>query len=223
MSKLTPAQSKEPLVCCSSTDAVKLNQAAVDSGNEALLMQIKDKDCVAIEVRYHMTCYWDFTRYLSRPAKTKNPAITSYTKAFEIFSKTVNAKIIDNKKIMRLKELNKLFIKQIHETHGVDASSYKTIYLKQRLIKKFPQLCFIRPHMRSQGYIVYVNDIEHNTVVEQNTLLVEKRKISDTDSTPENDMDVSLQKTLENNLNIEMQNQLICRIFYHSYRIEKYN
>ena len=58
----------------------------------------------------------------------------------------------------------------------MDASYYKTTYLKQRLIAKFPQLCFIRPHIRSQGYIVYVNDIEHDTVVEQKAVLAERKK-----------------------------------------------
>ena len=51
---------------CSTIDAVNLKQAAEDNKNETLLMQIKDKDCVAIEVRYHNSCYKDYTRYLTK-------------------------------------------------------------------------------------------------------------------------------------------------------------
>lgn len=71
---------------CSTIDAVNLKQAAEDNKNETLLMQIKDKDCVAIEVRYHNSCYKDYTRYLTKPQSddtSKND--TSYSVAFEVF------------------------------------------------------------------------------------------------------------------------------------------
>ena len=58
---------KEHLVKCSTIDAVNLKQAAEDNKNETLLMQVKDKGCVAIEVRYHNSCYKDYTRYLTKP------------------------------------------------------------------------------------------------------------------------------------------------------------
>uniref|UniRef100_UPI00358E324A uncharacterized protein n=1 Tax=Myxine glutinosa TaxID=7769 RepID=UPI00358E324A len=136
-------------------------------------MQIKDKDCVAIEVRHHNSCYRDFTRYLTRPANTQTGSDSSYSEAFEVFSKTVKTRIIDNKEIMRLKKVNDIFIKQIKISHGVEANSYKSGYLKHRLSKKFPQLCFITPHMKSQGDIVYVNDISTATLVEKQTNLQE--------------------------------------------------
>uniref|UniRef100_UPI00358FE14D uncharacterized protein n=1 Tax=Myxine glutinosa TaxID=7769 RepID=UPI00358FE14D len=180
----TRKRKKEHLVTCSTIDAVHLQQAAEDSGNVSLLMQIKDKDCVAIEVRYHNSCYRDFTRYLTRPANTQTGSDTSYSEAFEFFSKTVKTRIIDNKEIMRLKKVNDLFIKQIKISHGVEANSYKSGYLKHRLSKKFPQLCFITPHMKSQGDIVFVNDISTATLVEKQTNLQEA-----TQSTTHSEMD----------------------------------
>ena len=64
--RVTHKRKKEHLVKCSTIDAVNLKQAAEDNKNETLLMQIKDKDCVAIEVRYHNSCYKDYTRYLTK-------------------------------------------------------------------------------------------------------------------------------------------------------------
>lgn len=146
-------------------------------------MQIRNEDCVAIEVKYHNSCYRDFTRYLTKPSKPEQPGQSSYGKAFEIFAKLVHTQIIENKEIMRLKKLKDLFVKQIRETHGVDAHSYKTGYLKERLIKKFPQLCFITPQMRSQGDIVYVNDISMSSLIEEKTILHEETQTTTTSET----------------------------------------
>lgn len=66
-----------------------------------------------------------------------------------------------------------MFIKQVKITHGVDAKSYKSGNLKKRLVKKFPQLCFVTPHMPSQGDIVYVNDISTADLVEEKKVLQE--------------------------------------------------
>ncbi|CAB3999122.1 Hypothetical predicted protein [Paramuricea clavata] len=170
---------KEHLVKCSTIDAVNLKQAAEDNKNETLLMQIKDKDCVAIEVRYHNSCYKDYTRYLTKPQSddtSKND--TSYSVAFEVFREKVKSSIIENKDITRLKTLNDMFIKQVKLTHGKEADSYKTGNLKTRLMKTFPQLCFITPRMRSQSEIVYVNDISTAALVEEKELLQDAMQIT---------------------------------------------
>lgn len=49
--RVTGKRKRENRVKCSIIDAVNLKQAAIGNGNESLLMQIKDQDCVAIEVR----------------------------------------------------------------------------------------------------------------------------------------------------------------------------
>ncbi|KAJ8049553.1 hypothetical protein HOLleu_02339 [Holothuria leucospilota] len=165
--RATRKRRREPLVRCSTVEAEKLQQAARDTNNRELLLKIEDKDCVAIEVKYHDYCYRNFTRYLSKPEAPQQQNDSSYSEAFVKFCSVVQARIIENKEIMRLKRLNEMFIKEIHATRGVDASGYKTGNLKQRLRKRFPQLCFITPHMRSQGDIVYVDDIPTASLIEE--------------------------------------------------------
>ena len=38
-----------------------------DVTGKNILLQISDRDCVAIEVRYHLTCFRSYTRFLSKP------------------------------------------------------------------------------------------------------------------------------------------------------------
>ena len=37
-------------------------EAALARNDEDLLLQIRDKDCIAVEVKYHRTCYKSYTR-----------------------------------------------------------------------------------------------------------------------------------------------------------------
>lgn len=37
---------------------------------ERILLHIKDKDCVAMEVRYHKSCYCQLTRFLTKSTAT---------------------------------------------------------------------------------------------------------------------------------------------------------
>lgn len=144
--RITGKRKMEHLVKCSTIDAVNLRQAAEGNKNEALLMQIKDKYCVAIELKYHNSCYKDYTRYLTKAKSGDSKSDSSYSEAFDIFCQMVKSRIIENKEIMRLKTLNDMFIKQVKLTHGKEADSYKSGNLKMRLTKKFPQLCFILVH-----------------------------------------------------------------------------
>ena len=78
---------REKLVKCSIIDAVSLKRTAEE--NETLHMQIRNKDCVAIEVKYHNSCCHDFTHYLTKPSKTEQTGQSSYRKVFEIFDKSL--------------------------------------------------------------------------------------------------------------------------------------
>ena len=133
--RITRKWKKEHLVKCSTIDAVNLKQAAEDNKNETLLMQIKDKDCVN----------------KITPATLPNHNDTSCSLASEVFCEKVKSSVIENKDIMRLKTLNDIFTEQVKLTHGKEADSYKTGNLKTRIIKKFSQLCFITPRMKSQS------------------------------------------------------------------------
>ncbi|XP_038062706.1 uncharacterized protein LOC119733191 [Patiria miniata] len=134
-----------------------------------------------------MTCYRDYTRYLTRSSEpgTEN----KYDVAFTQFCSYVNQKIIVNKEILRLNKLNQQFIQQVKDTDGIDITSYKTTSLKRRLQLTFPQLCFHRPKDRRQSEIVFVDDIPVDTLVEDRQLLKEALHSPSTTDTDTTDLD----------------------------------
>ena len=53
---------RTPLVLAETLNADFLREAAEYSQDERILMKIRDKDCVAIEVRYHKQCYTNYNK-----------------------------------------------------------------------------------------------------------------------------------------------------------------
>ena len=120
-------------------------------------MKIRDKDCVAIEVRYHKQCYTNYTRFLNRPRTATNAEL--YENAFSIFCKEViEREIIEKKEIKYITELEKMFVSTVMEHDGLDASKYRIYLLKQRLKKAYPQLVFFTPRKRNRCEIVFADD-----------------------------------------------------------------
>ena len=56
-------------------DAGLLRATAEQMNDERILMQIRGKDYVALEVRYHKVCYSNYTKFLARATRqrTRNP------------------------------------------------------------------------------------------------------------------------------------------------------
>ena len=126
---------------------------------------------MAIEVRYHFSCYRDYTRHLTkRQTETMD---SSNSVAYSQFCACVKERVIIKKEILRLTKLNQMFIQQVKATDGIDISSYKTTSLKKRLQMSFPQLCFLRPHDRRQSEIVYVNDVPVESLIQDRQVLHE--------------------------------------------------
>ena len=100
---------------------------------------------VAIELRYHRSCYKDYTGFLIHQKGNKasgNQSYTSYKKAFEVFCCTViDTCIIDKLKIMGMVSLQELFIKTVREVENLDDSvEIRGFYLKQKLKTRYPLL-----------------------------------------------------------------------------------
>ena len=51
------------LVLCESENAGMLREAATAKNGEKILLKIRNKDCVAIEVCYHQRCYKNYTSF----------------------------------------------------------------------------------------------------------------------------------------------------------------
>ena len=105
------------------TDAGLLRRAAERKNDEWILVQIRGKDCVALEVCYHKD---------------------------DVFCKEVIEKeIIGDKKIMYMKDILEKFVTIAKAIENVDASKYRAFKLKQRLMKSYPQLVFCVSKMRN--------------------------------------------------------------------------
>ena len=156
-------------------DAGLLCAAAEKMSDERILMQIRGKDCAALEVWYHKVCYSNYTKFLTRDNETKNEKSTSsppmYSKSYEVFCKNViETEIIENREIMYMKDLLHKFVSTAHEVENVHASNYRAYKLKQQLSKSYPQLVFCLPKKRNVSEIVYVENLNSSELVEEHML-----------------------------------------------------
>ncbi|XP_072162941.1 LOW QUALITY PROTEIN: uncharacterized protein [Diadema setosum] len=157
---------KEPLMLCEQPDGGKLATAAKDKEDEYILLQIQDRDCVAIEVRYHRSCLRNYTVYQSRKSVLSQPIKEKYGKAFATFcSNVIDERIIKHKEIYRTSSLRRLFVKAVRDIECQDATGYKTFSLKQRIKRRYPQLCFLQPHRSYTSEIVYVESLSTEDLV----------------------------------------------------------
>lgn len=128
----------EPLRTCEE-DAEKLLAAAREKNDERILLNIGDLDPVCIEVRYHPSCYKQYVKCLYK----KEPSPRPLTQTFESFcADVIDKRIISDKEVMTMNTLTRIFIKQAKEIEDMDIGGYRNYQLKDRLIKKYPQLQF---------------------------------------------------------------------------------
>lgn len=131
------------------------------------MAQIRGKDCVAIEVRYHRHCHLDYCRFLTRKSTVGKPNDELYHSSYTAFcSKAIDEKLLKKKRIKRMRELHEIFVEQVMKTEGLDASNYRPTRLKTRLQRDYPQLVFHRPATRNQSELVFVEELSVGEVAE---------------------------------------------------------
>ena len=141
-------------------DAGLLREAATKKKDDRILLQILDKDSVAVEVRYHMKCYKNYTNFLYRQYETCETNSTPlYNTGYEQFCVEVIEDLIKKKNITYMSRLYKKFIKIVQRVEGVDASSIWKFRLKQRLMKSYPQLVFVTPSHHNVSEIVFTENL----------------------------------------------------------------
>ncbi|XP_072303353.1 uncharacterized protein [Eucyclogobius newberryi] len=76
-------RAKEKLAKAETENCGRLREAAELKHDETILMQIRGKDCVAVEARYHYSCYKAYTRFLSENQSEtgRNDQLKSRTQA----------------------------------------------------------------------------------------------------------------------------------------------
>ena len=126
---------------------------------------------MAIEVHYHKTCHLNYCRTLTRKLEGDNPDFKPidelYKASYNAFcSAIITDKLLKQKKIMHMRQLHSIFVKQVKVTENIDASGYRVFRLKARLQRDFPELVFHRPQMRNQSEFVFVEEICVGDVVD---------------------------------------------------------
>ena len=146
-------------------DAGLLREAATKKKDNRVL-KILDRDCVAIEVRYHMKCYKNYTNFLYRQDETCETNSTPlYNAGYEQFCVEVLEDLIKKKEITYMSRLYKKFVNIVQRVEGADASSFRKFRLKQRLMKSYPQLVFVTPSHRNVSEIVFTENLCAKDVV----------------------------------------------------------
>ncbi len=148
------------LVLCETVNGGLLRDAATEKKDDSILLQIMDKDCVAIEVRYHRKCYTNYTNFLHRQArKTSDSAKSLYDAGYEQFCKEVIEELIKNKQITFMSHLYSKFVNILQRVEGLDASGFRKFRLKERLTHSYPQLVFVTPKRRNVSEIVFAENL----------------------------------------------------------------
>ena len=150
-------------------DGGRLREAATRKGDESILLQITDKDCTAIEVRYHKRCYKRYTEFLRTEDGEESEVRPQYIykESFSVFCEQfVKEKIIDNEEIYYMKKVKEEFVRTVAAVENCDASNYKRFRLKKRLVERFPQLVFHQPNKRNKSEIVYADNLCRGMVAE---------------------------------------------------------
>ena len=139
------------LVQCELVDGGQLLQAAKLKQDDAILNHIENRDCVAIEVRYHASCHREYTRFLSRVEPKEGRPEALYAESFEEFCRYAidnRRRIIRGKEVFRLTRLKTMFDKTVMDVGGRDSSNYKTWNLKKETNKEISTNMF--PAAQSQ-------------------------------------------------------------------------
>eukprot|EP00057_Strongylocentrotus_purpuratus_P028770 XP_011683244.1 PREDICTED: uncharacterized protein LOC105447183 [Strongylocentrotus purpuratus] len=177
-------RTKENLTSCQFVDGGKLLQQAINEQNTRILGLIQKQDCVAIEVKYHATCFRNFTRPLTRTESLQPDRL--YSLSFSKFCKEViEVKLIADKKVLELIALKRTFVKTVRDVEGKDIASYKSYNLKRRLQNLYPSLRFVQPKNRNESEIVFVNDLSTESLFSDDRACIDEpsdRFDTDTDS-----------------------------------------
>ena len=199
----------DKLVTAETISAGRLREAATIKSDESILIHIADKDCAALEVKYHKQCYKQYTSFLRDEPKSDAKQLCKYEEAFGIFCETfVNEKIIQKGKIYFMNKVREKFVRTVEQVEGVDASNYKKCRLKERLRERFPNLVFHTPKERNKSEIVFAECLSKGNVAESFLKENDETSQSEIDSSDEG------QNTNRNKLNADDKKATLKDIYY---------
>ena len=119
------ARTREPLTQnISELGSASLLRAARIRNDERVLLQIEGRDTIALEIKYHRSCYKEYVRHetLSRledqNCQKEDTSTTSYKKAFTSLADYVQNEIISEAKVISMSQLLELFVSYLAENGG---------------------------------------------------------------------------------------------------------
>ena len=187
-------RSKEGLSKVQTLQGGRLLEAARAKQRTDILVHLEGsgRDLVALEARYHHSCYMSLTRPLTKEPPPLQPESLHYTKSFNAFCEAVVKPMIASKNIELMTKLKNQFIKMAKKVEGVNIPNYRAFNLKQRLRRTFPQLEFASTS--SLGDIVFCSGLQAAEIVQHAVHVgsetdTERSTDTDTDETSESEED----------------------------------
>ena len=174
LTKNKGARSREPLsLNMTATGSASLLKAAQIRDDRRLFLQIHGQDTIAMEIKYHKSCYVQYVRagalakLEEQNCEDEDIASESYNRAFSnIREYVINNTVLKERKAVKMSELLQCYIRKLSQ-EGVSAPSYRSSKLKNRLIKSFgSRLSYHQSLDRSQSEIVYSSHVTTGEVVE---------------------------------------------------------
>ena len=130
--------------------------------DERIIVATEREDNVAIEVKYHRSCWKGYTskKTLGQIAKDTGKNYGIYDVAFESIEKIVEESMMQNGDILRMSQLTQIFNESLEETGEADVN-YRNQKLKNRLIKRFgSRIGFWHPRNRWGSEIAFCNVVQ---------------------------------------------------------------
>ncbi len=161
---------EEKLTTCETMQAGRtLLEAAKVRGDQRLIVSLSDQDPIAIELRYHRTCYrmYTNTKQIEVIQKNQEGKLESlYDNAFQALKSEMEPKIFESLEVLRMSDLRERYV-ELLSFQGVQNPLYRSEKLKVRMQKAYHgRISFWHPRYRSEAEIVYCDEVSKGQIVE---------------------------------------------------------
>ena len=171
--KTKGARTRESLTLnISEFGSTSLTTAAQIRNDTRLLLHINNQDTIAMEIKYHPSCYKEYVRQRElerledQHCREEDTDGVGYSKAFQRLKTIIDEEILKNSKAIPMSELVERYTTFL-VNEGVAVTTYRSSKLKNRLVRCFGEkISFRQPINRNQSVIVYSSLVDVGDVVE---------------------------------------------------------
>ena len=161
---------KEKLTLCETMQAgTTLLEAAKIRGDQRLIVALSGQDPIAIELRYHRTCYRTYTNTKQIEVIQKNQEgkhESCYDYAFQALRSEMEPKLFERLEVLHMSDLRQRFV-ELLSLQGIQNPLYRSEKLKIRMQKAYlDRISFWHPRYRLEAEIVYCDEVSKGQIVE---------------------------------------------------------